>query len=413
MKKLFFAALVSLPLLSGCFLIDENTAKLWTDIPEVAAYVEIFNASQTDYRVELVYAETPADYDELTSDSAPDIVISENLASNSVINAFAPLDKMIEKELFSPVKLYPELYSLGCREDVPYVLPVSFNIPAIMFRQDTLSAEPDGLTLSPEDLKTEAEIFNEGSTERFRVKGFAPSWQPDFILYNAFISGSSFSETAEGSLIWNENLLQESIDFCRDWTENINSGYQEEEDFTLTYCYDPGYKLLNAGRIGFYFTTLRDFYTIPADDRAGIDLIWLGAESRIPVGEDIVYAGIPSASRKKKAAREFMIWLLDEDTQKELLESSQFKRSRVFGICGGLSSLYAVNEFTMPEYYRRLIGRVPPVEYLDFPDNLPSYWASARNDVIIPWLQDQCLEEPEMGGLTDLLKTWTMQEQKK
>ena len=79
MKKLFLTFLLTLPLLTSCFLIEENTAKLWTDIPEVAAYVEIFNASQTDYRVELVYEENPADYAKLTSASAPDIVISETL----------------------------------------------------------------------------------------------------------------------------------------------------------------------------------------------------------------------------------------------------------------------------------------------------------------------------------------------
>ena len=413
MKKLFLTFLLTLPLLTSCFLIEENTAKLWTDIPEVAAYVEIFNASQTDYRVELVYEENPADYAKLTSASAPDIVISENLASNSIISAFMPLDKMIERELFDPQVIYPDLYQLGCREEIPYVLPVSFNIPAIMFNQNNIDTPSAQLILSPGELKEQAKLFNERSTDSFRVMGFTPLLEPDFLLYNAFISGTDFSETADGSLIWNEGNLESSIEFCRDWTENINSGYEEEDDFTLTYCYDPGYKLLNAGRIGFQFTTLRDFFTIPAEDRASLDFMWLGSESGIPVSEDIVYIGIPDESGKKKTAREFLLWLLDEETQEELLESSQFKRSRAFGICDGLSSMYSVNEFVMPEYYKRLIGRIPPVEYYDFPENLPEYWASVRNDVIIPWLEDQCLHEPEMGSLNDILKTWTLQEQKK
>ena len=413
MKKLFLSLLITLPLLTGCFLIEENTAKLWTNIPEVAAYVEIFNASQTDYRVELVFEENPADYSKLTSASAPDIVISENLASNSIITAFLPLDRIIERGLFEIKGIYPDLYQLGCRDDIPYVLPVSFNIPAIMFNQNNIDAAGDQLILSPEELKSEAKLFNEGSTDSFRVMGFAPSWEPDFLLYNSFISGAGFSETADGSLIWNEGNLKSSVEFNRDWTENINNGYQEEEDFTLTYCYDPGYKLLNAGRIGFSYTTLQDFFTIPAEDRANLDFMWMGSESGIPVCEDIVYIGIPEESGKKKTAGEFMLWLLDAEIQEELLESSQFKRSRAFGICDGLSALSSVNEFVMPEYYRRLIGRIPPVEYFKFPDNLPAYWTSVRNDVIIPWLQDQSLIEPEMGELTEVLKTWTLQEKKK
>ncbi|MDC7228068.1 MAG: ABC transporter substrate-binding protein [Spirochaetales bacterium] len=412
MKKLLIAAAI-LPFLTGCFLIENNTAILWTDIPEVAAYVELFNASQTDYRVELVYAENPADYYALASDSAPDIVISEDLASNSIIKAFNPLDKMIEDGLFDPSVFYPDLYSLGCREEIPYVLPVSFNIPAIMYKQDNLSEPFADIIISPEKLKTEAEIFNSRSSDKFRVKGFAPSWIPDFLLYNAFISGSDFTETADGSLIWNETNLQTSIDFCRDWTENINGGFQEEDDFTLTYCYDPGYKLLNAERIGFYYTTLRDFSVIPAEDRANLDFKWLGDENKIPVCDDIVYAGIPSKSNKKKTAKQFLMWFMNSETQQNLLESSQFKRSRVFGICGGLSSLQNVNELVMPEYHKILIGTVPPAGYLSFPASLPSYWKSARADVVIPWLQDQNMLEPEMESLTEMLKIWTLQEQKK
>ena len=199
-----------------------------------------------------------------------------------------------------------------------------------MYRQETLTDEDTGLTITPEQLKGKAESFNELSTDKFRVKGFIPTWSPDFLLYNAFISGSDFSETEDGSLIWNDSMLEESISFNRDWTENINSGYMEEEDFTLTYCYDPGYKLLNSGRIGFYYTTLRDFFRIPANDRSTLEFKWLGGETSIPVCEDIVYIGIPAKSKKKNTASEFITWFLNEETQKQLLESSSFKRIRGF-----------------------------------------------------------------------------------
>lgn len=411
-KLLIIAAAVSALLFSGCFLIEQKTAILWTNIPEVAAYVEIFNASQTNYRVELVYAENPADIHRLNADDAPDIVISENLASNAVITAFAPLDGLIEEGLFDPAVLYSDLYKLGTREDIPYVLPVSFNIPAVMYKQGTLSDAVTGNIISPEQLRTEAELFNRRSTSKYPVIGFVPGWTPDFLLKTSFIMDSEFAETEDGSLIWNDSNLMQTIDFSRDWSENINSGWAEEEDFTMTYCYDPGYKLLNAERIGYYYTTLKDFYTIPADDRATLEFKWLGSDTDIPVCRDIVFTGIPKESAKKKTAEAFILWLLDEDTQKTLIESSHFKRTRTFGISEGLSSLKSINGLVMPAHYTRLIGAIPGSEYLGFPKTLPADWQQIRNDVIIPWMLEQNSAEPPSDSLAEILKTWTLQEKK-
>lgn len=397
---------------SGCFLIERNTAILWTNIPEAAAYVEFYNASQSDYRVELYFSENPADFNLLTSEGAPDIVLSENLAANSIIRAFKPLDKMIEEGSLNPDSIYSGLFNLGVREET-LVLPVSFNIPAIMYKQEKPGDEISGLTITPEQLKSGSALFNESSTDDFRVLGFAPTWTEDFLFYNAIIMDADFAETEDSSLIWNDSNIKASVEFCRNWTENLNSGFQAEEDFTLTYCYDPGYKLLNSGRIGYYYTSLRDFFRIPADDSSTLDFKWLGDAQTIPVCEDIVYIGIPERSRKKKPSEHFISWFLNEETQKKLLESSKFKRIRGFGICGGLSSVKSVNELVMPEFYTRLIGNMPPADYFSFPSNLPVEWPSIRNDVIIPWLSDQCSEEPQTGELSEMLKTWTLQQKKK
>ena len=79
MRKLLTALILCLPLLSGCFLLEQKTVILWTDIPEAAAYVELYNASQSDYRVELVFSENPVDFDKTGSDQTPDIVLSQIL----------------------------------------------------------------------------------------------------------------------------------------------------------------------------------------------------------------------------------------------------------------------------------------------------------------------------------------------
>ncbi len=399
-------------MLSGCFLIDNKTAILSTDRPEVAAYVEIFNASQSEYRIELVYSEQPWDSRTLYSQDAPDIVISRNLAANTVITAFNPLTKLIEKELFDPSTLYQPLYATGTREGVPYVLPLSFNLPAVIYRQGAVDTRGSALIITPEQMKSISGDFNSKSTDRFRVKGFVPSWSEDFIYYNSVIQGTSYGETADGSTIWNNENLTASAEFCRDWTENLNSGYAEETDFTLTYCYDPGYKLLNAERIGFSFTTLRDFLSIPAEERTSLEFKWFGGDGFIPVCDDINYIGIPKESSKKKTAEAFLVWMLSADTQRTLLESAQFKRLRVFGICDGLSTISEINEKVIPEYYTRLIGLIPPSEYLRVPASLPADWDEIRDGVFIPWLMDQISETPRMPAVSDRLRTWLLQEKK-
>ena len=46
-------------LLLGCGLIPEPGVRMITDRAEMAAYVDRFNALQSDVRVELAYSETP------------------------------------------------------------------------------------------------------------------------------------------------------------------------------------------------------------------------------------------------------------------------------------------------------------------------------------------------------------------
>ena len=75
--------------------------------------------------------------------------------------------------------------------------------------------------------------------------------------------------------------------------------------------------------------------------------------------------------------------------------------------------MHSVNDLVMPDFYRRLIGNVPPQDYLDFPENLPADWMSIRKDVIMPWLLDKSGSKPEKRTLSEELKTWTLQEKNK
>ena len=48
-------------LLAGCSLFREDQrVVLWTDRPEFAAYAQVFNSSQKDFVVEVIYKDSPA-----------------------------------------------------------------------------------------------------------------------------------------------------------------------------------------------------------------------------------------------------------------------------------------------------------------------------------------------------------------
>ena len=131
---------------------------------------------------------------------------------------------------------------------------------------------------------------------------------------------------------------------------------------------------------------MRDFYAIPSQERNDLDLMWISDGETIPVASDILFAGIPKEGEDIEAARAFLGWLLREEEQAQLLETSQFLRIRSFGIAQGFSSLIKVNELSFPRFYPLLVGNIPSQNELTFPETLPREWERVKNEVIIPWL---------------------------
>jgi hypothetical protein len=118
------------------------------------------------------------------------------------------------------------------------------------------------------------------------------------------------------------------------------------------------------------------------------DFRWLAGPDKILVGDEILFAGIPRSSRRKGQARAFLLWLFQGETQSRLLEIGRRQRLGVFGIAGGFSGLKSVNELAFPQYYPRLIGRIPPEELLQVPGPLPEVWLEMKTQVIVPWLRE-------------------------
>jgi ABC-type glycerol-3-phosphate transport system substrate-binding protein len=383
--RLLIVLSLLLLLLSGCSLFQPRVITLCTNRPEMAAYVEHFNTLSADYRVILCYKLNPAESVMGRSRDA-DLILGPWLNGSAARRYFESLDTLFNREYLKREDFYSGLLNAGMWEGKQELLPFSFNMPAIVFPADALAADVPTLVAPMEYVKQKGAAFNQSVRDRLVRMGFSPLWQPEFLYNAAEIFGTQFRETPEGSVHWNSARLQDMKEFCAAWITETNLGYEQDNQFQRTYLYEPMPKLLDSGRILFYLTDSSSLFRNLEDQLEEVDFRWLGAENRIPAGEEVLYFGIPKGSRNRRGARLFLTWVFQPETQARLLEINQEKRLDTFGIAGGFSSLRIVNEREFPGVYKQLLGRIPPEQMLVFSKALPVNWGEQKERIVIPWL---------------------------
>ncbi len=393
--------------LSGCSLIGNDVATMWTNQPDFAAYVELFNTSQKHYKIEIAYRAVPAQ--SLTAENkVPDLVVGDRVSSVNIVGKFSPLDQILGNGEIDTSLFYKGLLSTGRYEGRQYLLPVSFDLPVVLFQPK--SAPPDKQTvLALDQILSASKEFNKKSTDSFTVMGFSPLWSPEFLFSIAQLLGADFHQTSRGNLAWDDQKLQKAIEEMRAWVKEIDGGTQEESTFRDKYLYDPVYKLLDSGRILYYYTTLTKYFDIPEEKRKSIQFRWLAEQSRIPVVENVLYAGVPSRSRNKAAAHAFLEWFFKPQTQSQLLAATRYERMKTFGIAGGFSALSVVDERDFPQFYPSLLARIPSESSMLYPKSLPNDWSDLKANVIIPWMEQEVLSGSGGQRLEDKLKAWRLQ----
>jgi len=246
--------------------------------------------------------------------------------------------------------------------------------------------------------------YNQRVRDSLVREGFSPLWNPDFLLMAAELAGARFHGEAGNGLGWNATALQEAIAYLRDWVRTTNGGIEAEAAFAGKYLYLPPGRLLDEKRIQFYILRSCDLLRALDEQKEETDFRWLAGKEKILVADELLFAGIPRTSGRKRQAKAFLLWLFQAETQKRLLEVGRRQRLGVFGIAGGFSSLKSVNELEFPQHYPRLIGRIPPEELLHVPGPLPEAWPEIKTQVLIPWLQEAVIAESPPQDLGERLK---------
>lgn len=408
MRVLAVAAIVS-GVVASCANEESRRIVVWTDIPEVAAYLELFNSSQQSYRAELQYRESPGRQLARAEDQ-PDIVITRHLSNRETAERMRSLDRLLSPDRVDPAAFYQELLERGTFNGTQRFLPISFDLPIIMFHRDQ-EVDLGSFGMSASELQRHGTEFNERSGGRFTRMGFSPKWSNRFLYVFAQTHGVGFREQEDEMPAWESERLEEALEAAISWDEEYNESAEEVARFRDRYLYDPEYQLLLRNRIGFAYRDAGEFFTMRESHREFLDFRWYTENSdgtSIPALDGPVSLGIPTDAANRSGAEAFIEWFYRTETQELLLQDIHRKRMQAFGILGGFSALRRVNEELFPRHYPELLGRVPEERFLRFPERQAVYWAELRSEVIEPWLGRRVSAEGAEEPLRERLRVWLL-----
>jgi ABC-type glycerol-3-phosphate transport system substrate-binding protein len=387
--RVFYICL-SAVLLASCG--GNKAIEIWTDRPEFAIYGDYYNSVQNNYKVTVKYIESPAaELAKLSRKNAyPDIVVGSWLKNTATSAHFQPLNSMLGKNKLSRTLFYTRILTVGRIDRRQLLLPVSFNVPALIFAKDREQEFSNPFTIGFNEIKEFSREYNAvNRSGSFTRMGFSPLWNDNFLMLTAFLNGAAFREAAP--LAWDAEMLDRSMGFIHRWTYEINTDNQMEEDFTFKYFFEPPERMIQSGRILFSYMESNELFTCQEEAKNNLDFRWIMEQNKIPIAENAVFLGIPKRAKHKRYAKVFVQWFFRPENQRQLLEYSKANRinETVFGICGGFSAIVPVTEQIFPRYYSNLLGRMPPSEYLVAPNILPANWAVIKERVVLPYLQDR------------------------
>jgi hypothetical protein len=271
----------------------------------------------------------------------------------------------------------------------------------VIFTRDREKLLSNLFTIGFDEMKELGKNYNAMSRGMYTRMGFSPTWDDNFLFITASLFNASFREAAP--LAWDALALDRAVAYAYEWTCEANSSIQAVDDFTFKYLYDPPAKLIISERILFSCMDSDSFFTMSQDEQNNLDFRWLAERNIIPLAEKSTYLGLARKGKAPKAAEAFLHWFFNVDTQRNILERSYQNRifETSFGISGGFSAMRPVTEQVFPQFYRSLLGHMPPPELLTPANVLPSDWMLLKERVILPYLHDRA-RQPNPEGLIPL-----------
>mgnify|MGYP002857033746 CR=1 FL=1 len=370
----------------------ESRLVLMTNNVEFVSCAELFNASQDKVRLLVHYQdELIKSFGSAKGSDKTDLLAGSFLQQGMEKKCFASLDSLFKKN--GPLdanSFYPALLQSCQLNKKQYLVPVSFNLPALVFYSQNYEILKDYPMLSFDDIKSLSQKFNAQTKDgSYTSMGFGPLWSQEF-LYLIFKDSGVYFNAREDSIVYTENAFSKSVDFTREWIESVNGSAKNEQDFAFKYLYMPFYSQVQSGRCLFSYANSRQIFSLPKDQIHELDFRWICNNNKIQIEDDFVSIGILSNSKNKAAAKKFIAWLMSEYTQKQILDrkAAMNLSTDSFGIAGGFSALQNITERLFPLYYRALLSNTPLSDRLCAPQNFVSDWAKIKSMAVEPFILD-------------------------
>jgi hypothetical protein len=392
------AALGLLVLAASCDQSASRVSTLWTDVPEMASYVEKFNASQLDWQILVEYKASPASL-LTTPGRKADLVVSRGLTSSAVKDTLVPLDFLFDGGNLAKSSFYRRILDAGTQGDRTKAIPVSFDLPVVEFspRQTPNLA---GYSLDLATLKDLNGQFAVNTPPASRRLAFSPRWE-SFGLTVLELEGANFQEGFQGDLTWDSERLGAGLTVYQGWP---GPTWPQVSDFRDKYLQPVQANVLTSGRIQFYPSTLATFLSRTYEDRQDLDFRYVDRSGRVQASSSVVWAGIPSSSLTRGAAERFLAWFFQVENQTKLMVQTRSEDDRSFGLAGGLSAEAQANA-VLTTLYPELNGRLPNQDQVSFWGPLPSDWPSLKQTIVGPWLETQGSNEAGLKAALTKHKT--------
>ena len=362
---------------------------IWTSCAEFAQYTELFNNTHPGSNAVIVYKENPAqELPPAKDELPPDIVIGSWLRTDKTQKQFKSLDYLFDRQTISSSMFYDQLLEAGKVRKTQYLLPVSFNLPAVIFASANKDYIKENYTLTLDQIKATGLSYNEKNKKgSFSRIGFLPSANDDFLYLTTKLYGVDFREE-KGQIIWSDLRLRNAVSYDRDWINNTNGSAQEEQDFAYKYLFMPDYRQVTSGRTLLAYTTSDKMFGYMKSQELNIDYRWIIGDGFIPIEDSFLMTGIYAKAQNEQGATEFLTWFFDSENQKDILERKieMDLNNEMFGIADGFSAMRDVTEHILPIYYNQLLTNLPPAHLLKVPQKLPARWDSYKSVVVEPYL---------------------------
>lgn len=369
---------------------------IWTDCPEFSQYIELFNKTHKDNSAILVYKENPAlSLPAQKDEVVPDIIIGSWLRNENTTKYFKQLDSIFDRKSISDTDFYPQLLESGKIRKTQYLLPVSFNLPAIIFSTKNSHLISEHYTLTLEQIRASASGYNVKNKDGVYSRiGFTPLSNENFLYLTTKLHKVDIRD-GKNQLEWNEENLQKNIEYMREWVRTDNTSAQVEEEFAYKYLFMPYYRQVTSDRTLFAYTTSDVLFKAMNNQDLQVDYRWICEDNVIPIEDSYTMLGIYKKAKNLVGATEFITWFFQAQNQKQILDRKEALNlnTDLFGIVGGFSSIRDVNEHILPVYYTQLLSNLPPAQMLEVPQKLPVRWDSMKSSVIDVYLKQSVVEE--------------------